>query len=716
MDTSTQHAVISSGTQVNDIHSQLNATSVHRIVRPDTVAAIQDAIRAARAEDRAVSIAGGCHAMGGQQFGEGTVLLDMNGMDRVIDLDRESGQVTVGAGIQWPDLVAWLVSEQDGEPEQWGIAQKQTGADRLSIGGALSANVHGRGLARKPIIDDVERFTIVDGSGELRTCSRTENADLFRLAIGGYGLFGVIATVTLRLVRRRKVERVVAMGDIESIMDEFDARIAAGFLYGDFQFAIDPAGDDFLKGGIFSCYLPVPNHTPIPEGQPALSREAWGQLLLYAHTDKRAGVDAYTAHYLTTNGAIAWSDLHQMTDYTDNYHAALDQYLGATEKATEMITEIYVPRAHLAQFMADVRDDFRANDVDLIYGTVRLIERDDESFLAWARERWACIIFNLHTVHTAEGLAHSASAFRRLIDHAIRYGGSYYLTYHRWATREQVEACYPQFAEFLREKRRHDPDERFQSEWYRHYRQRFGDGLADRLALPAQWGLPFRIDEPDVSLTDFGLALETAIFAVILARRHTSWTRLRSWGVAFFGAATTASIAGAIDHGFLRRDGRDGIHDAFWVATLVAIGASSLALVGIGAELGLSRSAARRLVTVASAVLTVYAFGVIVAWREFLVAILAYAPAALLLLVIFTRRWIETRERASLFGIAAVVLAFGAAAIQRLEVGVDALSLGHNALYHVVQAASFALLFAALRDLLGERRATGETLTRASPS
>ena len=217
----------------------------------------------------------------------------------------------------------------------------------------------------------------------------------------------------------------------------------------------------------------------MPADQPALSRAAWQQLLLLAHTDKRAGVDAYTAHYLTTNGAIAWSDLHQMTDYEDDYHQALDRYLGVADKATEMITEIYVPRAELTQFMADVREDFRANDVDLIYGTVRLIEPDSESFLAWARHRWACVIFNLHVVHTEHGIASAAAAFRRLIDHAIRYGGSYYLTYHRWATREQIETCYPQFGEFLRLKMQFDPEERFQTDWYRHYRHMFADVLED---------------------------------------------------------------------------------------------------------------------------------------------------------------------------------------------------------------------------------------------
>ncbi|MDP8907783.1 MAG: hypothetical protein M3N47_01405, partial [Chloroflexota bacterium] len=148
-----------------------------------------------------------------------------------------------------------------------------------------------------------------------------------------------------------------------------------------------------------------------------------------------------------------------------------------SNKATEMITEIYVPRSALVSFMANVRADFRANDVDLIYGTIRLIERDDESMLAWARERWACIIFNLHVVHTKSGLAQAAAAFRRLIDYAIRVGGSYYLTYHRWGTRAQVEACYPQFREFLRQKRRYDPEERFQSDWYRHYRSMFATDL-----------------------------------------------------------------------------------------------------------------------------------------------------------------------------------------------------------------------------------------------
>ncbi|MDP9364688.1 MAG: FAD-binding oxidoreductase [Chloroflexota bacterium] len=464
------------GVVVNDVHSGLNPTRVLRVERPRSATDLGAAVGAARRDGRPVSIAGGRHAMGGQQFGDGTVLIDTRGMDRVLAFDEEAGEIEVEAGIQWPALVDWLVAAQQGRARQWGIVQKQTGADRLSLGGAVSANIHGRGLALKPFVADVAALTLVDAQGELVRCSRDENAELFRLAAGGYGLFGAIATVRLRLAPRRKMERVVEVRSVDGLVDAFERRKADGFLYGDFQFAIDPAGDDFLNEGVFSCYRPVDPETPVPPAQRALSREDWRLLLELAHVDKRRAVDAYTAHYLATSGQIYWSDLHQMADYVDGYHAAIDAQNGGGP-ASEMIGELYVPRPALAGFLAQARDDFRAHGVDVIYGTVRLIERDDESVLAWAREPWACVVVNLHTPHTEAGVAATAAAFRRLIDLALGHGGSYYLTYHRWATRAQIEAAHPRFAEFLRLKRRYDPEERFQSDWYRHHRAMFADTL-----------------------------------------------------------------------------------------------------------------------------------------------------------------------------------------------------------------------------------------------
>jgi len=90
-----------------------------------------------------------------------------------------------------------------------------------------------------------------------------------------------------------------------------------------------------------------------------------------------------------------------------------------------------------------------------------------------AKQPYACASFNLHTLHNPGGVQKTGDAFRRLIDMAIRRGGSYYLTYRRDATRRQVEELYPQFAEFLRLKRKYDPEERFQSDCYREYKKMF---------------------------------------------------------------------------------------------------------------------------------------------------------------------------------------------------------------------------------------------------
>jgi FAD/FMN-containing dehydrogenase len=456
------------GTRVNDIHSQLNETAVADVIRVDSLEGIRQAILRSRAEGLPIAVSGGRHAMGGQQFCSGGLLLDTKPLGRVLSFDRDRGSIDVEAGIQWPRLLAFLADQDDSAPT-WGIRQKQTGADRLSLGGALAANVHGRGLTLKPIVDDVESFTLVDAFGHVHQCSRDENAELFRLAIGGYGLLGIVYSVRLRLAPRQLFERVVEINEIEGLIEAFDDRIQNGFLYGDFQFAIDPDDPSFLRRGVFSCYRPVDSATPVPQVQRVLTTDEWRTLLYLAHVDKAKAFELYSAHYLASSGQLYLADSHQLGDYINDYHRWLDNSTGTTDRATEMITEVYVPRDRLADFMSEVTADFRGTEVDVVYGTIRLIERDDLTFLPWARDRWACVIFNLHTVHTPTGLESAVEAFQRLIDMAIALGGTYFLTYHRWARPDQVEACYPEFRDFLASKKLYDPDERFQSDWYRHY-------------------------------------------------------------------------------------------------------------------------------------------------------------------------------------------------------------------------------------------------------
>jgi hypothetical protein len=81
----------------------------------------------------------------------------------------------------------------------------------------------------------------------------------------------------------------------------------------------------------------------------------------------------------------------------------------------------------------------------------------------------------LHVEHEANAIADAGRAFTRLIDHAISYEGSYYLTYHRFARPDQVLTCYPRFRQWLASKDQVDPQRTFQSDWYRHLLRFAGD-------------------------------------------------------------------------------------------------------------------------------------------------------------------------------------------------------------------------------------------------
>jgi FAD/FMN-containing dehydrogenase len=456
---------------VNDVHSQLNRTRVRDLLTPRTRDELADIVRSARKNAPPISVSGCRHSMGGQQFATDGICVDTRSLDRVISFDQERGLIEVEAGIQWPKLIRSYLDAQTERQQQWGIAQKQTGADSFTLGGSLSSNVHGRGLTMQPLISNIESFTLIDGDGKSTRCSRTENTELFRLAIGGYGLFGLIETVTLRLVPRQKLRRVVEVIPAADLPKRFEQRIAQKFVYGDFQFSIDEKSPEFLQRGVFSCYEPIAEDKPVMANK-ELRDGDWLELLRLAYTDREKAFKRYCDYYLSTNCQTYWSDTSQLSAYLPSYSQKLRDLIGGDESSL-IISELYVPRSDLPAFLAEAAELLRSNHTVVIYGTVRLVEKDDESFLAWAKKSYGCVIFNLLTTHAPQGIEASARAFRGLIDLAIQRGGSYYLTYHRFATREQVLACYPQFTEFLDLKKKYDPSERFQSDWYRYYRKQF---------------------------------------------------------------------------------------------------------------------------------------------------------------------------------------------------------------------------------------------------
>jgi FAD/FMN-containing dehydrogenase len=324
------------------------------------------------------------------------------------------------------------------------------------------------------MVADIEALTVVTGDGQLVRCSREEEAELFSLVVGGYGLFGVIATVTLRLAERVRLRRLVNVMDVDEAVPAFYRRVADGCTYGDFQYAIDPGDQDFLRRGVLACYAPAGADAEVTEDGAGLSGEQWIGLLQLALTDKKKALQAYSQHYLATHGQVYWSDTMQLSTYVPSYVEVLNQAAEVTAPGESLVIgELYTPADNVLEFLERSRRILRETGAEDIYGTIRAIRKDETTFLAWASDDFACVIFNLRTRHTAEGVAHTMEVFRRLNEAALDLGGSFFLTYSRAATRDQVERGYPAFADFLRLKRKYDPELRFQSEWWRHYAPMF---------------------------------------------------------------------------------------------------------------------------------------------------------------------------------------------------------------------------------------------------
>ncbi len=205
--------------------------------------------------------------------------------------------------------------------------------------------------------------------------------------------------------------------------------------------------------------------------------------------------------------------------------------------------------------------------------------------------------------------------------------------------------------------------------------------------------------EPDVTLTDYALAIECLIFAVILYRNKSRSVRLRRWFTLLFASICAASLFGGTVHGFFLEVDSLG-HAILWPASLLAVGLTALAAWAIGAELLFSDRISRLIAAVAFAGFLAYAVVVLFLTASFRIAILNYLPAALFLLIAFLAVYRREKNGSFLVAACGLVLTFAAAIFQQFELGIHRVYFNHNAVYHVVQAVALFLLFLGGRRLV----------------
>src|SRR5439155_10023852 len=212
---------------INDA-SYLNRTAVFGIVKVTNDADVGNALAFARANGLKVTAAGRRPSMGGQTFVKDGLVLNMRGLNR-ITVDATRKIVNVQSGALWADVQQRLDAR--------GLSVKAMQSINIfTVGGTLSVNAHGVAHRPGPIAPTVRALRVMASDGQVKTATPTQNVDLFRHVLGGYGLFGVILDVDLEVVDNEMYELRTSYMDYRTFADYYkqhvDGNEAVGLVYG----------------------------------------------------------------------------------------------------------------------------------------------------------------------------------------------------------------------------------------------------------------------------------------------------------------------------------------------------------------------------------------------------------------------------------------------------------------------------------------------------
>ena len=200
-------------------------------------------------------------------FGTATVSIDMRAFDRILDYDSTSGDVSVEAGITLGALFRFLRGKRRYLPVQ-------PGHGRITVGGAIAANVHGKNQMRDGNFDrQVVDVTLFHPSHGMQVLSRSLDADLFEATCGGFGLTGIIVSARLRTQPLTSEAIELTVHDVADpmagaqLMQRLAPSAALVHSWHDFT---RPKGDGVVVSGTFASDQGA---DPIPERGIALSAD-----------------------------------------------------------------------------------------------------------------------------------------------------------------------------------------------------------------------------------------------------------------------------------------------------------------------------------------------------------------------------------------------------------------------------------------------------------
>lgn len=439
---------------VNDV-TRLNPTMVSGVFAPSSVDHLQAILQMARNTQKKVCIGGAKHSQGGQQFYPDSIYIDMRNMNKILQLDLDNKRITVQAGATWEDIQNYI------NPYDLAVRVMQA-SNIFTIGGSLSANVHGRDARFGPLVETVRKMHILMADGTLREASREVNPEIFRAAIGGYGLCGIILDVELDLMDNEIYEKSAEIMSVREYKNYFLQNVHnnpnMGLHWARFPISKDHLFDKVLAVNLTKTSKEAPSKRI--EEEKNIFRN---QILLHLH------------RRFENFRKVRWDieRLHESKKKILTRNQAMRPEVHCLEydhpKDTDILQEYFVPVEHFEAFTEKLKEIVVKHGISLQNVTVRFVKRNEDSLLSFSRSDVFAFVLYINQKTAKEEIEKAKIWTQEITNAALSFQGNYYLPYQPYAAKQQFSYAYPNEQTFKLWKDHFDPEHLFYSRFFENY-------------------------------------------------------------------------------------------------------------------------------------------------------------------------------------------------------------------------------------------------------
>jgi L-gulono-1,4-lactone dehydrogenase len=409
------------------------------IEHPGSEEEIAQAVRAAAGAGRRVRVAGTGHSFTDICCTDGT-LLQLDRCDRVRDVQRERGLVTVEGGI--------TISRLGDELDRHDLALPNLGdVTYQTISGAISTATHGTGQRRYNIPHQLAGLSLVLADGSILRCSQDAEPEVFEAARVGLGALGVISSVTLRCEPAFNLRSVEEPRRLDEVLEEFDELAEANDHFELFWFPHTDVAQTIRNN--------VTDEPARPRGRIGayvddivLENHAFGlvQRLGQARSSWIPGLARFTARLLSR------------TEVVDRSHRVF-----ANERLVRFAEMEYaIPREHAVQAVREVRAMIERRDLRLSFPIeVRVLGGDDIPLSTAQGRDTAYIAVHVFWRLPYEDYFREVEAIMRGLDGRPHWGKLHF------QDAESLRPRYPLWDRFAAVRDRLDPERRFTNAYLR---------------------------------------------------------------------------------------------------------------------------------------------------------------------------------------------------------------------------------------------------------